>query len=131
MNLAIFSQLRSMVGSGMGKMALTSLHKNLENTVKHPVNFFQMIYTTGNEMYFSVLCPDGLKRDCAFPDGKKIISIVEGMIKEGLPEGSNLDALVLEYDNNHLSIVKNPFKIIAAYTDSKGEKIKVDQIIEL
>lgn len=125
MNLGILNKLRSMVGNGMGKMALTALHKNLQDTVKHDVNWFQLIYTKqANEMYFTVLCPDGIKRDCKFPDGSKIITIVESMIKESLPDGSVLDALVLEYDNTF-------YRIIAAYTDAKGEKIKIEQPLDL
>lgn len=135
MNLEFFEKIKSSLGAGTAKIALTALHKNLESTVKHTVNWFQLVYEKEKkELYFLVLDPDGITRRCEFQD-PNFISIIENMAKEKLNPGDSLDIVVLEYNGIPLSEnlaygIRQGFKVIAAYRNAQGEKIKIEEPIK-
>lgn len=107
-------------GTIMPKIALTALVKNLESEVKHPIDFFRLIYIKeSNDMYFEVRQPDNSLKKYSYGSKEQLIKQIEMLSKGSMSTASILDVVTLTYTKNS----EKEFLIDAYYRNEQGEKL--------
>lgn len=116
----ILDAVRSSISPGMAKIALKSLHVNLECSTGHPIAIFQMVYEKAkDEIYFKVTQPDSSIKKYRFED-RDIIKIIELHSTTFINSGDVLDVVILEF-----VLSRQPQYLIKAYyTTSIGQQLQ-------
>jgi hypothetical protein len=118
----LFDAVRSSITPGMAKIALKSLHVNLESSAGHPIAIFQMVYEKAkDEIYFKVTQPDSTIKKYRYDD-KDIIKIIELHSTTFINSGDTLDVVVLDF-----ILSRTPQYLIKAYyTTSTGQQLQTE-----
>jgi len=118
----LFDAVRSSISPGTAKIALKSLHVNLESAAGHPIEVFQMVYEkVKDEIYFKVTQPDSTIKKYKYED-RDIIKIIELHSTTFINTGDTLDVVILEF-----VLRRQPQYLIKAYyTTSTGEQLQTE-----